>query len=107
MTVTEIFASMQAHFNPTAAAGLNKVIQISLSGEESGVWAIKIANQTCELIPGGVEKPDLSLTMADKDWIALIEGHLAPMSAFMTGKVKATGELPLAMRMLNIFNLQR
>ena len=106
LTVAETFESMQAHFNPTAAAGLDKVIQVNLSGDEGGTWAIKIANQACELIPGGIDKPDLTLTLSDQNWLALVERRLNPMSGFMTGKIKATGDLPLAMRMLNLFNLQ-
>ena len=105
MTVLETFENMYAHFNPAAAAGLNKTIQINLSGEQGGKWAIRVANEACELIPGGVEKADLTLDMSDQNWLALVERRLNPMSGFMTGKIKATGELPLAMRMLNLFSL--
>ena len=103
MTVAETFEAMQTLFNPTAAAGLNKTIQWNISGEEAGKWAVKIANQTCEVISGGVEKPDLTLSMSDKDWLAITEGKLDAMNAFMTGKVKATGDISLAMRINNIF----
>ena len=103
MTVAETFETMKSLFNPTAAAGLNKTIQWNVSGEDAGKWAIQIANQTCEVIPGGVEKPDLTLSMSDKDWLALADGKLNAMQAFTTGKVKATGDLSLAMRINNIF----
>ena len=103
MTVAETFEAMQTLFNPTAAAGLNKTIQWNISGEEAGKWAVKIANQTCEVISGGIEKPDLTLSMGDKDWLAITEGKLDAMNAFMTGKVKATGDISLAMRINNIF----
>jgi putative sterol carrier protein len=106
-TVAETFETMKTLFNPAAAAGLNKTMQWNISGEEAGKWAFKIANQTCELIEGGVEKPDLTMSMSDKDWIAITEGRLDPMSAFMTGKVKATGDLSLAMRIQQIFPLKR
>src|SRR5450432_2976593 len=64
MTVAETFETMQKIFNPAAAAGLNKTIQWNISGEEADKWAVKIANQTCEVITGGVEKPDLTLSMS-------------------------------------------
>ena len=103
MTVAETFETMKSLFNPTAASGLNKTIQWNISGEDAGKWAVKIANQTCEVIPGGVEKPDLTLSMSDKDWLAIAEGKLNAIQAFTTGKVKAAGDLSLAMRINNIF----
>jgi putative sterol carrier protein len=107
MTVAEIFETMEKLFNPAAAAGINKTIQWNLSGDEAGKWAFKIANQTCELIQGGVEKPDLTMMMSDKDWIAIAEGKLDPMNAFMTGKVKTAGDMMLAMRLQQLFPTQR
>ncbi len=103
MSVAETFEAMKGLFNPSAAAGLNKTIQWNISGEEAGKWAVKVANQTCEVIPGGVEKPDLTLSMSDKDWLAIASGQLNAMQAFTTGKVKATGDLSLAMRINTLF----
>ena len=107
MTVAETFETMEKLFNPAAAAGMNKTIQWNISGDEAGKWAFKIANQTCELITGGVEKPDLTMMMSDKDWLAIAEGQLDPMNAFMTGKVKTAGDMMLAMRIPQIFPTQR
>ncbi len=107
MTVAETFEAMLTIFNPSAAAGLNKTFQWNISGEQAGVWALKIADQQCELISGGVEKPDLTLSVSDQDWLAIAEGKLDAMNAFMQGKVKATGDLMLAMRIPNIFPVKR
>lgn len=107
MTVAETFETMQSIFNPAAAAGMNKTIQWNISGDEAGKWAFKIADQQCELIEGGVEKPDLTMSMTDKDWLAIAEGKLDPMNAFMTGKVKTAGDVMLAMRIANIFPVKR
>lgn len=107
MTVAETFEAMQSLFNPAAAAGLNKTIQWDISGEEAGKWAFKIVNQTCELIPGGVEKPDMSFHVSDKDWLAIAQGKLDAMNAVMTGKVKITGDMMLAMRVQNLFPVKR
>ncbi|GCE12238.1 SCP2 sterol-binding domain-containing protein [Tengunoibacter tsumagoiensis] len=106
MTVAETFEELQARFNTAASAGLNKIIQLDVTGPEAGQWAVHIANQTCTLIPGGVENPDLTLTIADKDWVAVATGQLDAMNAFLTGKIKATGDMMLAMRIPNLFNLK-
>ena len=107
MTVDESFVTMQSLFNPSAAAGLNKTFQFNISGDEAGKWALKVANQTCELVRGGVEKPDITMSMLDKDWLALASGQLDAMNAFMTGKVKVAGDMMLAMRLQNLFPTNR
>ncbi len=106
MTVVETIEKLKENFNPAAAAGLNKTIQLDIIGAEAGSWAVKIANQTCEVIKGGVEKPDLTLIMKDQDWLALTQRKLDPMSAFMSGKLKTKGDMMLATRIPNLFRLQ-
>jgi putative sterol carrier protein len=106
MTVAETLEQLQSLFNPEAAAGVNKTIQLEISGAEAGTWAVKIANKTCQLIPGNSEKPDLTLFIKDKDWLALVQRKLDPMSAFMTGKLKTKGDMGLAMQIPRLFRLQ-
>ncbi len=103
MTVAESFEQMAQIFNPAAAAGMNKTYQWNITGDQASVWAFKINNGTGELIPGGAEKPDITMTMSDKDWLSIAEGKLDPTTAFMTGKVKITGDMMLAMKLATIF----
>lgn len=107
MTVAETFEIMKSVFNPAAAVGLNKIFQWDISGEEAGKWAVKIANQTCEVIPGGVDNPNITLIMSDKNWLAIAKGELDAMNAYMTGKVKVTGDMMLAMRIPQLFPVKR
>ncbi len=103
MTVDESFVTMQSIFNPSAATGLNKTFQWNISGEQAGTWVLKIANQTCELIRSAAEKPDITFNVKDTDWLAIAEGKIDAMNAFVTGKVKVTGDMMLAMRLQNMF----
>ena len=98
MTMTELFEAMPARLNTTAAAKLNKTVQWTITGEEPGVWAIHIADGTARLIPGGVEKPDVTFTIKSQDWLAIAEGKLNPMNAFMMGKLKVTGDMTFALQ---------
>jgi putative sterol carrier protein len=106
-TVAEIFEAMPAIFNSAAAAGLNKTIQWNITGEQAGSWAFKIDNGTCELIPGGVEKPDVTFTISDKDWLALADGKLDAQSAFFSGQLKIAGDMGLALRFAQLFPTRR
>ena len=106
MNVAESFEHLQQAFNPAAAAGLNKTIQLHITGSDGGIYAARIENQTCQLILGGVEKPDLTLTTSDQDWIAIVNGQLDAMNAFLGGKVKAAGDMMLAMKIAQLFKLK-
>ena len=103
MTVAEIFEQMPSVFNPAAAAGMNKTFQWNITGDEAGVWAFKINNGQGEVIPGGVEKPDVTFTVSGKDWLAITEGKLDGMNAFLTGKLKVNGDMMLAMKLQSLF----
>lgn len=103
MTITELFEAMPGRFNAAVAAGLNKTIQWNITGDEPGVWAFQIVDGAGHLIPGGVEMPDVTFTIKSKDWLAIAEGRLDSMKAFMTGKLKVKGDMALAMKMPQFF----
>ncbi len=105
MTIAELFDSMPNRFNTTAAAGITKTIQWNITGDESGIWAFSIENGVGHLIPGGVEKPDATFTTSAKDWVAIAEGKLDSMKAFMTGRLKVAGDMMLAMKVPQYFPL--
>jgi putative sterol carrier protein len=107
MTVEESFEAMQELFNPATATGLNKTIQWNISGEQTGSWAVKIENQTCQLIKGSVDKADLTLSMSDQTWLDIAEGRLDPMKAFLSGKVKTAGDVMLATRINQVFSRKK
>ena len=106
MTVDESFTTMLTLFNPDAAKGLNKTFQWRISGEQGGTWAMQIADQQCQLIPGGVEHPDLIFSLKDTDWLAIVERKLDPTQAILRGKVKIKGNMMLGMRVSALFPLK-
>lgn len=107
MTVAEIFEQMPNIFNSAAAAGMTKTFQWDITGDEAGKWALRIVNGACELVPGGVEKPDVTFTVSGPDWIAITQGKLDPQSAFFSGKFKVAGDIGLALKLQQVFPIPR
>ena len=105
MTLQELFEAMPGRFNAAAAAGLNKTLQFHITGEESGVWTIRIADGAAHLIQGAVENPDVTFTVDGQDWLAMEEGKLNAMNAFMAGKLKVAGDMGLAIKVPQLFPL--
>ncbi|MGE5838821.1 MAG: SCP2 sterol-binding domain-containing protein [Deltaproteobacteria bacterium] len=104
-SVKEIFDGMPRAFDPGAAPGLNAVIQFNIDGDEGGDWYATIRDQTCTVSKGVYDNPTLSIRMKDKDWVALCKGELNGVMAFMTGKLKAKGDIMLAQRMPKLFSM--
>ena len=99
----EIFEEMESRFLPEQAGDMNAVIQFNLSGEGGGVWQAVIANQTLSVQTGAATAPTMVFSSSASDYVAIINGDLSPMAAFMQGKVKLKGDMALALKMQNLF----
>ena len=86
-------------FDGTKAAGLTAVVQFKLSGEAGGEWWIQIKDQKLEVHEGTTDSPNITLSMKDKDYVALVTGKLSGQKAFMTGKLKFKGDMALGMKL--------
>jgi putative sterol carrier protein len=66
-----------------------------------------IANGTCTLSPSPQHEPKLSLTIGPVEFIKLISGTANPVMMFMTGRLKAKGDLSLATNIANFFAIPK
>jgi putative sterol carrier protein len=104
-TVQEIFENLDEGFDPAKAEGVDAVFQFDITGEGGGKYWVKVADQKMEMNEGEHDAPTMILTASAKDYIALVNGDLNAMSAFMQGKVKVKGEMALALKLQSIFGL--
>ena len=79
----------------SALASLNGLIRVRVTGEETGDWATGF-----KLGPGPIpEDPTTEIEIASEDAQAMQDGTLDPMQAFMSGKIRVTGDMALMMQM--------
>ncbi len=62
-----------------------------------------IANETIDVQSGTCEKPNITLTMKENDYLDMINGKLNGQMAFMTGKLKIAGDMGLALKLQSLF----
>ncbi|HTY74822.1 MAG TPA: SCP2 sterol-binding domain-containing protein [Candidatus Nanoarchaeia archaeon] len=86
-------------FKPEKAAGINVVVQITITGETSGEWTVIIKNQNLMVSEGVHESPNLSLKMTSKDFIDLVGHKISAEKAFFSGKVHFKGNIALALKL--------
>ncbi len=93
MTVARIFERLPRAFNPEAATGVDDIFQFRIMGDEGGDWTCEVKARTCTVFPGVHEKPSCTLLMRDTDLVDMVNGRLAPLTAFSNGKLKVSGNL--------------
>ncbi|WP_117214679.1 SCP2 sterol-binding domain-containing protein [Allorhizocola rhizosphaerae] len=106
----EIFRRMPALFRPDRAGNTNAVIHWNITGRPDGgsdTYEIVIADGTCKLSDKPEDEPKLALTMGPADFLKVVSGNGNPVMMFMTGKLKAKGDLGLAANIANLFNIPK
>ncbi|MCW4018519.1 MAG: SCP2 sterol-binding domain-containing protein [Candidatus Bathyarchaeota archaeon] len=91
--------ALPERFNPDEAEGVDVTVQITITGENGGDWIVTIKNQNLDVKEGVHESPNLSLKMAEKDYLDLINKKISAEKAFFTGKVQFKGNIALALKL--------
>jgi putative sterol carrier protein len=90
----QVFEGMKNSFNPQKAGGQQATVQYELTTPEGPrSYAMRIADGRCEVERGTAESPRVSIKMSVGDFLRLIAGKLNGMQAFMTGKLKVSGDV--------------
>ncbi|MBR2512713.1 MAG: SCP2 sterol-binding domain-containing protein [Halomonas sp.] len=92
---------LQARFNPEAAKGMNEVFQFHFT--DAGSHYLNIQDGTLDAQEGEHDDPSVSLTMSTDTLKGIMSGDVNGMTAFMTGKLKATGNVMLATKLTTLF----
>ena len=102
--IAQIFPMMAERLIPSKAEGVNATIQFNLSGDNGGLYWLRIADGKCEAGQGQVDSPKMTLKAAADDWYAVSSGKMNAMQAFMSGKIKIEGDMGMAMKLQTMFN---
>jgi putative sterol carrier protein len=103
LTVKDLMERMPGALLADKAEGVDAIIQFHLG--DGGDWVCKIQDKVCTVEKGTVEEPNLAVSADENDYIDMITGKLNPMTAIATKKVELKGDLNLAMKYMNLFEL--
>ena len=103
--VKEVFDKMPDVFNSSAAQGMDAVFQFEITGDGGGNWSVIVKDGVSQVQEGTHDSPTVTLTMSGETWLGMVNKEVNGMQAFMSGQLKASGDIMLAQRIEQLFPL--
>lgn len=104
--IASVFEKIQANLSSELVSKTNATFHFVVKGSESGDWYIDL--KTGKGSAGQGKPPsaaDAVLTMDSKDFFDMFSGKLKPAGAFMTGKLKISGNMQKAMKLEKLMGM--
>ena len=106
----EVFNRMPTLFRADRAGATQAVIHWNITGGPAGgtdSYETVIENGACTVTNQPVREPKLTMTMDPVTFLKVVSGDGNPMMMFMTGKIKAKGDLGLAANVAKLFDIPK
>jgi len=106
----EVFNRMPTLFRAEKAGNTQAVIHWIITGGAGGTsdtYETVIENGACTVTNQPARDPKLAMTMDPVTFLKVVSGDGNPMMMFMTGKIKAKGDLGLAANVAKLFDIPK
>jgi len=106
----EVFNRMPTLFRADKAGNTQAVIHWIITGGAGGAtdtYETVIENGACTVTNQPARDPKLAMTMDPVTFLKVVSGDGNPMMMFMTGKIKAKGDLALAANVAKLFDIPK
>ncbi len=103
--IEEFLLMMEIAFNSEHAPQQPVTIQFDFTGRAEGPCHLTTSPQGLTAQSGPAEDPDVVISGAFEDWLAVMSGQAQAPELFMSGKLKAQGDLGAVMGMQQWFAL--
>jgi putative sterol carrier protein len=105
LTIRDLMLTrMPQAFRPEAAEGITADVQFDFDQDGGGQYVVSIANGQCSVREGTTDHPDASVVTSQNIYLAVAEGRTNVMTAFMSGKLRVLGNIPLLMKFQQVFD---
>jgi putative sterol carrier protein len=102
-SMKEFLQVLPTKFDAEAAEGLEAVYQFDLSGPEGGQYHLVVSDGACSFREGTYPDPHVIFSMSGEDCLRVLSGQLDGQSVFISGRLRITGDLGLAMQLKSLF----
>lgn len=101
-TPADIFSHLSENVDMSKLEGVTAKVVFDLSGDNGGAWTLTINDGSAEVSEGADPEAEATIKMSDQDYVAMTNGDLNPMMAFMSGKIKVEGDMSTVMKLQSI-----
>lgn len=105
ISVAKVIEKLPGRFIEKNAEGMNATFQFVL--EDDADFYISVENRQCSVIEGEHNDPNVTLIMSSTTMVEVINGERDGMSAFLTGKLRAEGDVMLATKLGKLFSREK
>ncbi len=99
----EVFSRMQHTFRADRARGQHLRYQFDFSDPQSGQWWIEIHDGAYSIGRGKVDRPDVIFSCSGADWVRLSNGTLGGIQAYLSGRLRVSGNQFTAHKLDELF----
>lgn len=101
-TVQDVFSEMGERFDSDNWGSGDVTLQFNVEGDDGGNWTATILDGALSIAEGTDNDADMTMTCSDEDLLAIVNGDLNAVSAFMQGRIKIDGNMSLAMQLQSL-----
>jgi putative sterol carrier protein len=96
----EFFESLESRVDPSKAAGMTASYKFVIDG--AGSWNVEVDDGKVTVTENGGEA-DTTITASAETFTKIANGEQNPTAAYMSGKLKVSGDLGQAMKLQKLF----
>ena len=96
----EFFETLETRVDPAKAAGLNASYRFDIDG--AGSWLVEVDDGKVS-VSGQDGEADTIITTSAETFMKIASGEQNPTSAYMSGKLKVSGDMGQAMKLQKLF----
>jgi putative sterol carrier protein len=102
-TVEGLLTMLPGAYEAAKIKGVNTSVQMNITGSQAGNWYVVSKDDKLTVTKGILPNPEITVGADTEDILAVAEGKLDPMKAFMLGKLKVKGDMTEVMKLVQLF----
>ena len=99
MTAREFFEKLPERVDGKEPSGLDASYVFDIDG--GGVWTVKVENGSVSVVEGA-HGGDCTISTSEEVFEKIVAGAQNPLTAYMTGKIKVSGDVGAAMKLKSV-----